>query len=52
MTMAVKYCGDCDEFEPDEEGSKKGYCPKIRRVVWENDFVHDDDESCEYYEED
>ena len=49
--MAVKYCGDCQFFEPEEEGAKRGYCPRIRADVWNDDFVPEDDDSCFHYEE-
>ena len=49
--MSIKYCGDCDFFEPEEEGSKKGYCQRIRAYVWEDDFIPENDDSCFHYEE-
>ena len=48
--MAIKYCGECDFFERDEENTK-GWCSRIKRVVWDSDFIPDDDDSCYYYEE-
>ena len=47
--MAIKYCGECNYFDRDEENAK-GWCTRIQRVVWDSDFVPEDDDACYYYE--